>query len=153
MSNVFNDLKYVEVAFKCTLCGLCCINTRMELLPEDIERIEQLGYRLEDFAEFDGEYGVWRLRNVNNHCVFFDEESKKCRIYENRPVGCRLYPLNYDDEYGVVVDKYCPQWSTVPVSEVRRLRPVVELFVRRITETNEYVRVKRAGIRIHLRIR
>jgi Fe-S-cluster containining protein len=152
MSNVIGDLRYVEVKFKCTVCGLCCIDTKMELLPEDIERIETLGYRLEDFAVFDEESGVWRLRNVNGHCVFFNEETKLCKIYENRPIGCRLYPLNYDDELGVVVDKYCPQWGTVPPSEVNRLRPIVELFVRRIRETDVYVKARRAGIRIRLRI-
>lgn len=153
MSNVISDLRYVEVRFNCTRCGECCLNTRMELLPEDIERIEALGYRLTDFAEYDEEGGVWRLRNINGHCVFFDENSKLCKIYEHRPIGCRLYPLNYSDEEGVVVDKYCPQWGTVPPSEVNRLRPIIELFIRRIRETDEYVRARRAGIRINLRVR
>ncbi len=68
-----------------------------------------------------GSDGVWRLRNVDGHCVFYDPDSKRCRIYESRPIGCRLYPpLNYDDEEGAVVDKACPPaWRTVPPHQRR----------------------------------
>lgn len=120
----------------------------MELLPEDIERIESLGYSLEYFAVNDN--GIWRLKNINGHCVFYDEETRKCKIYEYRPIGCRLYPLNYDDEEGVVVDKACPQWRTVPRSEIDRLKPAVEYFVRRMRETDIYVRARKAGIKIRI---
>ena len=138
--SVFGDLKYVEVKFSCMACGQCCIGTEMELLPEDIDRLEALGYRLEDFA-VRGRDGVWRLRNINGHCVFYDEESKKCKIYEYRPIGCRLYPLIYDGSR-VTVDKQCPAWHTVPRSEVARLAPIVVEFVRRVRLTDDYVRVR-----------
>jgi len=77
----------------------------MLLLEEDVERIGSLGFKTEYFVvDRDG----WLyLRNVNGRCVFND--GKKCSIYENRPLGCRLYPIVYDEDYGIVtLDDYCP---------------------------------------------
>lgn len=99
----------------------------MELLPEDIERIEGLGYRFDEFAVIDGD--VVRLRNVDGHCFFYDPKRAVCKIYEHRPIGCRLYPLVYDGRE-VYVDKTCPTWNTVPRREIDRLAPYVAKFVR-----------------------
>ena len=62
----------------------------MVLTDSDIRRIVELGYRLEEFAYFDGEF--WRLKNVNGKCVFLDKNGL-CRIYKDRPLGCRAYPV------------------------------------------------------------
>lgn len=89
-------------------CGLCCYETEMILLPEDINDIEKLGFPRDYFVVEDK--GVYRLRNIDGHCVFLDPSSNKCIIYAHRPLGCRLYPLVYDlgkDE--VIVDKLCPK--------------------------------------------
>ncbi len=39
LGTVFDDTEFFEVKMNCTKCGRCCLNTEMELLPEDIERI------------------------------------------------------------------------------------------------------------------
>ncbi|MFN7105189.1 MAG: YkgJ family cysteine cluster protein, partial [Pyrobaculum sp.] len=36
---MWQDLDWFEVRFRCIKCGICCIETEMELLAEDIERI------------------------------------------------------------------------------------------------------------------
>ncbi|MEM0463979.1 MAG: YkgJ family cysteine cluster protein [Pyrobaculum sp.] len=137
---MWRDLGWFEVKFRCIKCGICCIGTEMELLAEDIRRIEAAGFKLEEFAvERDG---VYRLRNVDGHCVFYDPESRSCKIYDIRPVGCRLYPLVYNGER-VEVDKTCPTWDTVPHSEVERLGPYVVKFLEE---------VKLAKIKIKLRL-
>ncbi len=101
-------MKLVEVMVPCTRirCHKCCIETMMELSESDIERIAGLGYRIEDFA-VKGEDGVYRLRNVNGHCVFLTAEGK-CSIYEHRPLGCRLYPVVCVEGEGLGVDQECP---------------------------------------------
>jgi len=77
----------------------------MLLLEEDIKRISSLGFEIEYFVV--DRNGWLYLRNVNGKCVFNDGE--KCLIYENRPLGCRLYPVVYDEDYGIVtLDEYCP---------------------------------------------
>ena len=35
-------------------------------------------------------------------------EQKKCLIYENRPLSCRTYPLEFDGKNFSVVDVECP---------------------------------------------
>jgi len=137
---VWQDPKWYEVKFKCIECGICCLNTEMELLAEDIERITSAGYKLEEFAvERDG---IYRLKNVDGHCVFYDASTRKCKIYNIRPIGCRLYPLIYDGEK-IEADRTCPTWHTVSKKEIERLAPYVLQFLED---------VKKAKIRIRLRI-
>ncbi len=144
LGTIFDDPEFFEVKMNCTECGKCCLNTQMELLPEDIERIIKLGYRLTDFAVFDGE--MWRLRNVDGHCIFLNPQTMQCTIYENRPIGCRLYPLVYDDVEGPYIDKECPAWNTVGRNEINRLGKYLPLFIGRARQTNQWVRL-RYGVR------
>jgi Predicted Fe-S-cluster oxidoreductase len=123
---MWKRLEWFEVKFRCIMCGICCIGTEMELLAEDIERIAARGYRVEDFAEEKD--GIYRLKNIDGHCVFYDPKTRTCKIYDIRPVGCRLYPLVYDGR-SVTVDKTCPTWDTVPRSEIERLGPYVLRFL------------------------
>ncbi len=44
-------------------------------------------------------------------CTFFDIENNKCKIYQQRPFDCRLYPfllIKKDDAYFVGVHLNCP---------------------------------------------
>ncbi len=140
--SIWSDPSFFEVKFKCIKCGVCCIGTQMELLPEDIERIEALGYRLEDFAVFDGD--IYRLKNVDGHCVFYDPSTSLCKIYENRPIGCRLYPLVYDGS-AVYVDRTCPTWNTVSRREVERLAPYVAKFVEDVKRTKIVIKLRKGS--------
>ncbi len=76
------------------------------MLKDDIERIESLGYKRSLFAEKRGSFIM--LKNVDGHCVFLNPHTGSCRIYEKRPLGCRIYPLIYDEEFGVLLDPECP---------------------------------------------
>jgi Fe-S-cluster containining protein len=78
----------------------------MLLSKEDIERLERKGYPRELFVLFDME-GYATLRNVKGHCVFYDVENRRCMVYVVRPLGCRLYPVIYDEEKGIVADEIC----------------------------------------------
>jgi len=35
LGSIFDDPEFFEVKMHCTMCGKCCLNTQMELLPED----------------------------------------------------------------------------------------------------------------------
>ncbi len=41
-------------------------------------------------------------------CPLYNKEDKKCLVYENRPLSCRTYPLEYDGKNFIVVDADCP---------------------------------------------
>ncbi len=99
-----------------SFCGKCCYETEMPLTEEDIARIEALGYSRSDFTVRDG--SIVRLRNVNGKCFFLDSENR-CKIYQYRPKGCRIYPAVFDGK-DVIADRFCPKWREVEVENVRR---------------------------------
>jgi len=102
----------------------------MPLTEEDVERIEALGYRREEFSVVMG--GVMVLRNVDGHCFFYDE-GRGCRIYPYRPLGCSLYPVVYDVDSGeAVVDDYCPLAPLVPRRWLAEAEPILRLVVSRL---------------------
>ena len=110
--------------FVCNRMGCCCWQTEMELLPEDIARLEKMGFKPRDFSYKDG--NTVRLLNVDGHCFFLEPTSRKCRIYRKRPLGCRIYPLILLDGTKVIVDRLCPNYNTL--SKRARARKKVSLL-------------------------
>ena len=74
----------------------------MPLSRSDIARLKGLGYEVRAFT-VKGE-GEMRLSNVDGRCYFLGEVG--CTVYEDRPTGCRFYPLVLDNGR-VVVDPDC----------------------------------------------
>src|SRR4030042_509103 len=97
---------------RCLRCGVCCRETEMLLSAEDIERLERKGYSKEFFVRFD-EAGYAKLRNQHGRCVFYDVEKRRCKVYADRPLGCRIYPVIYAEAKGIVVDSICHAQNTV----------------------------------------
>lgn len=92
---------------ECLECGNCCLATEMLLSKKDIDRLEKKGFKTKYFSRQNNE-GYIVLKNRKGHCIFFDAEQKKCKIYEDRPLGCRLYPIIFDDRKGIIADTLCP---------------------------------------------
>jgi len=114
----------------CEEVRLCCTETEMTLTREDAKRIETLGYRKEDFL-VRVMAGYCELKNVDGHCYFYDPDTKVCRIYENRPEGCKYYPIIYDArKRKCILDTDCPSSVTVTREEIKkvchRVRQLVE---------------------------
>lgn len=104
-------------------CDLCCRETVMPLTHEDIERITGKGYE-GFYLNIDGKN---RLKNKDGVCWFLIDG--KCRIYEDRPEGCRLYPLIINrkgDKIGL--DSDCPHHDEFKVidSNVTQLLKLVK---------------------------
>ncbi len=100
----------------------------MLLCQEDIKRLEQQGYGKESFAQFD-KAGYATLRNREGCCVFYDAEKRKCNVYANRPSGCRLYPIIYDEEKGIIIDDIChAQGVLTEEKKQRKGKKVMELL-------------------------
>ena len=86
--------------FQCTECGDCCtgapgyvwvnkqeIAAIAELIGEhDIEGFERKSVR---------KIGIRKslVELPNGDCVFFDNESRKCKVYQARPRQCRTWPF------------------------------------------------------------
>ncbi len=85
--------------FACTGCGACCTGAPGYVWVARAE-IEQLADAVGlDVAEFERRYvrtvGVRKslIELPGGDCVFFDPESRKCRVYEARPRQCRTWPF------------------------------------------------------------
>jgi Fe-S-cluster containining protein len=121
---------------RCSNCGICCEETVMELSSEDIARLEEISYRLEEFAVTED--GVTRLRNVDGYCIFYSRADKKCQIYEKRPMGCYLYPVVYLANEGAVVDDLCPMGHTVSEQELRTKGKILEKLLKKIDNESKH---------------
>lgn len=108
--------------FKCVEnCGRCCRELEIPLRDEDVVAMEELGYSAWEFVDYEkmfyrGDrflgYAI-KKRPFDDACVFLDPETRRCRIYERRPLACRLYPFVFVKrgnlmEVYVKVDSFCP---------------------------------------------
>jgi len=103
----------------------------MMLSNTDIERLERVGYNRQKFVRYD-RHGFARLKNRQEFCVFYDVEKRRCKIYEHRPLGCRIYPAIYSEQEGVIVDDLCPMKNTVSEIELKRKGKKVKELLQRI---------------------
>jgi Fe-S-cluster containining protein len=102
----------------------------MELSSSDIERLEETGYRREEFAVVND--GVIQLRNVDGWCCFYSRAEKRCRVYRKRPLGCHLYPVVYLANDCVTVDKLCPMGQTISKQELKTKGKLLIKLVKKI---------------------
>jgi Fe-S-cluster containining protein len=102
----------------------------MLLSKDDAQRIVSLGFSEDFFAvRFRG---FKKLRNSNGRCVFHDGE--QCTIYSNRPSGCRLYPIIFDENLNrPIMDTLCPSNDEFPLSSKAR-RESSKLYLKLIGE-------------------
>ena len=103
---------------RCMHCGVCCQETDMMLCAEDIARLEKQGYQQDFFVRLDKGYML--LRNRQGFCVFYNFQKHRCSVYFYRPSGCRVYPIVYDEEKGVLVDSICNAQATINQNEKAR---------------------------------
>jgi Fe-S-cluster containining protein len=89
----------------------------MLLSRSDIRLLERVGHDVGKFARFNKQ-GFAQLRNCRGCCIFYQADKHRCKIYRHRPLGCRIYPVMYDEEQRVVVDGLCPQAETVSKREI-----------------------------------
>ena len=104
----------------------------MELSSDDIRRLEDAGYHRDQFSVLDNH--AIRLMNVDGWCYIYSLAERKCRVYRNRPLGCRLYPVVYSADEGAVVDELCPMGHTVSEREFRTKRKVLSKLLGKIDE-------------------
>ena len=100
----------------CSNCGVCCTETEMLLSKKDIGRLEAKGYSIKYFAKYDRN-GYVHLRNRDGYCIFYDIQNHQCQVYSDRPSGCRVYPVIFDEEKGVVLDSICESRESVSERE------------------------------------
>ena len=91
----------------------------MPLLEEDIHRITGLGYEQEFFARESKGFKILK-NSEHGRCVFHD--GTQCTIYKDRPKGCSIYPIIFDEDLmSAVKDDLCPHKDQFGVTKKTRL--------------------------------
>lgn len=140
--------KYLK--FRCTGCGNCCRDTVVCITDGDVKRIvDSTGLSPRKFVKFydhdeismsendplwvrfDSKKAVMGLRATHDRCVFLDNKTNRCGIYEVRPVTCREHPFNVTFSDSGAVEKIslskivkCPhEWDgNISKRELRRVQ-------------------------------
>jgi Fe-S-cluster containining protein len=89
----------------------------MLLSKADVRLLERAGYDREKFMLLNRQ-GFTQLRNSRGYCIFYQTAKHRCSVYRYRPLGCRIYPVIYSEEEGVIVDDLCPLAGTVSKKEI-----------------------------------
>lgn len=99
----------------CLKCKGCCRFSEMDshwqpyLLDEEVSAISKDCFLKESLLPSKK---IKTLSTGGQHiCFFFDNENNRCKIYENRPFECRLYPFlinKIKETIYLSVDLKCP---------------------------------------------
>lgn len=100
----------------CSNCGACCTETEMLLSQKDITRLEKKGFSKNYFVNYDKQ-GYAQLKNRQGYCVFYNLKKHQCSVYSARPSGCRIYPVIFDEEKGIILDDICQCRNTITEKE------------------------------------
>jgi Fe-S-cluster containining protein len=92
-------------------CAECCTDARVPLLNDDINRITMYGYY--DASFVDENRGIKTLRTRDDGtCVFYNQQTRLCDIYESRPERCRLNPYCIcEKNHEPHIDENCRHFS------------------------------------------
>lgn len=120
--------KYI---FNCTRCGNCCLNRGpVPLVMDDLimwaknnvvaNMMPYLHFIKTPYGTIDlvmsrtnknpydflqkKENGDEEEESKDLSCPMYNKETKDCLIYDNRPLSCRTYPLEFDGQKYMVVD-------------------------------------------------
>ena len=63
-------------------------------------------------------------------CPLYNKDDKKCLVYDNRPLSCRTYPLEYDGKNFIVVDADCPGIGEEGMTkeELKEMRDIAKIM-------------------------
>ncbi len=85
------------------------------------------------FRYVKGEHGTYfAVKMIKGQCIFLNKE-ERCRIYECRPVLCKLYPVIDVD----VIDERCPMAKWLSKDEIAILKKRYE------EEVDERIKVEK----------
>jgi Fe-S-cluster containining protein len=91
--------------FKCERCGNCCKEgVGVALWPHEFIRLQKIEKHLLRHIFFINNWRVLKLP-----CVFYNQKKRKCKIYGQRPIACRMYPLGISPNGSTRISPNCPE--------------------------------------------
>jgi uncharacterized protein len=126
--------------FKCTQCGNCCTGAPgfVWVNQDEIDALASaLGMEVDDFEKkYVRKVGVRRslVEYPNGDCVFFDNQTRRCTVYGQRPRQCRTWPFWHSnvrtEEAWQETCEVCPgsgQGDLIPVEKILEQVKVLRL--------------------------
>lgn len=86
------------IKIDCTGCIRCCgPELAPVLLPSEEKRFEKHS------KEINTPYRKMHLlqKKANGNCLFLDDSTMKCTVYDRRPLECQIYPFLLNFESGL----------------------------------------------------
>ncbi|MFX1382612.1 MAG: YkgJ family cysteine cluster protein, partial [Promethearchaeota archaeon] len=72
---------------------------------------------------------------LDQKCPLYNKEQKKCLIYDNRPLSCRTYPLEFNGTNFIIVDENCPGIGEEGMTkeELKEMREIAKIMFLELT--------------------
>jgi hypothetical protein len=126
--------------FECTQCGNCCTGAAgyVWVNPEEIKNLAVLlNLQLHEFRKrYVRKMGDREslIELADGDCIFLDSQSRRCRVYAERPRQCRSWPF-WDSNLRTPGDwtatcRVCPgsgQGDVVPLAEIEARRAEIAI--------------------------
>ncbi len=124
--------------FQCTACGSCCIGAPGYVWVNKAEIAAMAAALRLEVDQFQRRYvrlvGIRKslIEFSNGDCVFFDNSSRSCQVYEVRPRQCRTWPFWASNlrtpETWQQTCRNCPGTERGPLVPLREIRARLEVM-------------------------
>ena len=122
MSISSKSMSFEKLCSSCQHQNCCTDSQEPILFANDLFNLTSIGKDTEDFIQTISVNGTnikaIRKKQDSSQCIFWDNSTSKCSIYENRPFDCKAYPFDIllvDGKYHWIVyscnDDSDWQWS------------------------------------------
>jgi len=97
----------------CEKCNQnCCEREHLEVTLDELAIIKKHGYKPKTFWDFG------KIISLETPCCCLTVGDKKCGIYEDRPLMCRIFPHCIQQfpnakGLGLGINTSCPQWMRI----------------------------------------
>lgn len=128
-----------ELCNSCEHISCCTGFDAPFLFKNDIQKLEKTGVSKENFIEevkvSDFLVKSLKKKEKSTNCIFWDEDTKNCSVYDNRPFDCKMFPfdiMKIDGEYRWILftcnTKSDWKWSEEYLDELEKDPSFVEIM-------------------------
>ena len=144
MIHILEDVKRWECNYR-ACDALCCVEG-LELTPGDIKRISMIKGDWQNFAIFDEEEKIFKLKGNEGYCIFIDGDFS-CKINQNKPLICQLLPFRivdviYSDEpiMKLKPTEVCPRYGKGELLDTRFKEGIEKIAMQFLRENQKMKR-------------
>ncbi|MBE3092770.1 MAG: YkgJ family cysteine cluster protein [Chloroflexi bacterium] len=120
------------MTFKCKEgCADCC--GIIPLTKELIEKKDKFQVPVEKEFATKNEGKVLITKDML--CIFLNRETKKCSIYEDRPIICRRFGVEVDDKYQLACPYFKPNGNPWTIGKRKQIDRIQDKWFKKLENT------------------